>query len=66
VLPAIVAQGSAKRRDVHPETAFVHDNAGPDPGHQRVLADDLTGMRDQFDQDVERAAAKTNRFVVIQ
>ena len=56
-----VAQRLAKRSDMDSQAALIDRDPGPDPRHQVVLADDLAGLLDQHDENVERASAERKR-----
>ena len=44
-----------------PQAALVDRDTRPHPRHQIVLADDLAGLLNQDDQNVERAGAEVKR-----
>lgn len=56
------AQGS----DVDPEIAFFDERIRPNTPNQLLLRDELAGAFGQSDQNIERAAAETNRLVAFQ
>src|SRR5258708_32246839 len=53
-----VGQSLAKRSDVHAQAGVIYCNVWPDTGHQLLLADRLSGVLHQNNEDVERAAAQ--------
>src|SRR5262249_44680501 len=56
-----IAQCSAEGSHMNLKIALLDDGAGPYTGHECALANQLTGMLDQRDQDLERTTAETNR-----
>ena len=62
-IPIAAAQRSAECRDVDFEVALLDKGAGPDAGHEVVLADEFAGMLHERDQNIERPAAETDRIV---
>ncbi len=61
-----VTQRPPERRHMDPEVGVLDEGAGPDPGDEIILADQLAGVLDQGDEDVEGAAAEPDRLVALQ
>ena len=55
-----VAQRLAQRSHVHAQVDVLDYTFGPHPGNQGLLADHLTGVRQQDQQNVQRRAAKAH------
>jgi hypothetical protein len=53
-----VAQRLAQARDMKAQAAFFDDDVGPDLRQQLLLADDLVGLGQQRNQNVEAARAQ--------
>jgi hypothetical protein len=56
-----LAQGLAQTGDVHTQAALVDGDIRPYTRDQLFLADDLSGVLHQDDEDVERTAAQLER-----
>jgi hypothetical protein len=63
VAAATIAQRPAQARDMHLEIALLDEGAGPDTGHELVLADQLAGALEQSDQNLQRATAEPHGLV---
>ncbi|HEX6442948.1 MAG TPA: hypothetical protein VF007_12225 [Stellaceae bacterium] len=55
---ALGAEGRPQRRDLRLQSVLLDNAVGPDPRHQRVLAEHGTGRLDQRHQHVERSPAE--------
>ncbi len=53
-------------RDVRLEIVLLDDDAGPDPRDQLPLAHELARALNQRDQDIEGAAAETERLILFE
>ena len=56
-----IAQRLAEARHVKPQAAFFHDDVGPNPRHQILLADDFIRPGYQDDQNIESTRSPTPR-----
>jgi hypothetical protein len=57
-----LCQGAPERDDVNLQVVFFDGVVRPDPRHELVLFDDMTGAFDQSDQDIEGTAAEMDRM----
>src|SRR5262245_7336295 len=61
-----IAQGATERGDMDPEIAVFDERVGPDPTHQLLIAQELTGALNERRQDLAGATAEVNGFVAIE
>src|SRR4029077_7723149 len=61
-----VAQGTAQRRDLNLEVAFLYEDFRPDAGYQRFLRYHPTGAFGKNGENVQGAAAEAPRLIAFE
>ena len=61
-----IAEGPSKRSDVNADTRFFDESIGPDASQELLLGDHVTWPIEESQQDVTRAAPKTDGRVVFE